>query len=164
MKGIRIKNLLYEHSSSKNFSKDNMLRISTKGRYALRVMLDLARYAGEQPVSLREISIRQSIPVKYLENIMIELVRSELVNSLRGKSGGYRLNADLEKCTVGRVLKCVEKDMAPIACLSEEAPVCPRSADCETLPYWKGLHRVIDSYLEGTTLVDLLRGKDENDG
>lgn len=134
-----------------------MLRISTKGRYALRVMLDLARYAGEQPVSLREVSVRQSIPVKYLESIMIELVRGGLVSSLRGKSGGYRPAVDLSECTVGRVLKCVEGDMAPIACLGADALSCPRAADCETLPYWKGLHRVIDNYLEGATLADLLR-------
>lgn len=134
-----------------------MLRISTKGRYALRVMLDLARYAGEQPVSLREVSVRQGIPVKYLESIMTELVRGGLVGSLRGKSGGYRLTVDFFECTVGRVLKCVEGDMAPIACLGADASACPRATDCETLPFWRGLHRVIDDYLEGVTLADLLR-------
>ncbi|MCC8020434.1 MAG: Rrf2 family transcriptional regulator [Akkermansiaceae bacterium] len=133
-----------------------MLRISTKGRYALRVMLDLARQESGRPISLKDVGERQKVTVKYLESIMAQLVRGGFVSSLRGKAGGYRLAVDPAACTVGRIVKCMEGDMSPVACLAEGAAACPLAHGCDTLPFWKGLQQVIDAYLESATLADLL--------
>ncbi len=136
-----------------------MMRISTKGRYALRMMLDLAKNDRGGSISLKEIGARQGIPVKYLETIMAVLLRAGLVASARGKAGGYRLTRSLREYTAGEILKLAEGGLAPVACLAEEYNTCPRAAECETLPLWQGLNRVIDSYLENVTLEDLATGK-----
>lgn len=136
-----------------------MMRISTKGRYALRIMLDLAKNDRGGSISLKEIGARQGIPVKYLETIMAVLLRAGLVTSARGKGGGYRLACSPSVCTAGRVLKLAEGGLAPVACLAEEPNACPRAASCETLPLWQGLDRAVDAYLESVTLEDLLEGR-----
>lgn len=136
-----------------------MMRISTKGRYALRMMLDLAHNDSGANISLKAIGERQGVPVKYLEAIMAVLLHAGLVTSTRGKSGGYRLACSPAQCRVGDILTLAEGDLAPVACLSGEAEFCPRSVSCETLPLWQGLNRVIGDYLGSVTLEDLMTGK-----
>lgn len=131
--------------------------ISTRGRYALRVMVDLAEHPSEGYVPLKEIAERQEISEKYLESIIKLLVRDRLLSGLRGKGGGYRLTRAPEQYTVGSILRLTEDSLAPVACLEENAGVCPRAAECRTLPVWQGLDRVINDYLDSVTLADLTR-------
>lgn len=131
--------------------------ISTKGRYALRVMIDLAEHQGEDFVPLKEIARRQEISEKYLESIIKLLVRGKLLNGLRGKGGGYKLTKSPERYTVGDILRLTEDSLAPVACLEQGAASCPRMAECRTLPMWKGLDKVISDYLDNITIADLVR-------
>lgn len=131
--------------------------ISTRGRYALRVMVDLAEHPTEGYVPLREIARRQEISEKYLETVIKTLVRAKLLSGVRGKGGGYKLNRAPEQYTVGEVLHLTEESLAPVACLEENAGSCARAASCVTLPVWQGLDRVINEYLDGITLGDLLQ-------
>ena len=133
------------------------MMISTKGRYALRVMVDLAEHRDAAYVPLKEIAERQQISEKYLESILKVLVREELLQGLRGKGGGYRLTRAPEDYSVGSILRLTEDGLAPVACLDGNAGPCGRAADCPTLPLWQGLDRVIQTYLDGYTLADLLR-------
>lgn len=138
--------------------------ISTKGRYALRVLADLAEHPTEGYVPLKEIAQRQEISEKYLEAIIKILVKAKLLSGLRGKGGGYRLTRAPEQYTVGAVLRLTEDTLAPVACLEEDAAPCSRAAKCPTLPLWQGLDRMINEYLDGITLADLLQRKtQEND-
>lgn len=133
------------------------MMISTKGRYALRVMLDLAQHRKEGYISLKEVARRQDISMKYLESIMAVLNRGEMVQSQRGKEGGYRLLRPDEEYTVGSILKLTEGSLAPVSCLDPSASVlCERSGDCLTLPLWRKLDSLIDNYLENVTLADIL--------
>ena len=132
-----------------------MTMISTKGRYALRVMIDLAMRADEEFVPLKAIAQRQEISEKYLEAIMKNLVQQGLVVGLRGKGGGYRLARQPAAYTVGSILKATEGSLAPVACLEKGAENCARSETCVTLPMWQELYRLIDSYFEGITLDQL---------
>ncbi|MBP3216857.1 MAG: Rrf2 family transcriptional regulator [Lachnospiraceae bacterium] len=131
------------------------MRISTKGRYALRLMLDLAIHNTGEYISLKDISARQNITVKYLEQIVTGLTRAGFLRSQRGNSGGYRLAKKPEDYTVGEILRAMEGSLEPIACLDDEVNQCPRSGECLTLPFWKGLSDVIREYVDGTTLQDL---------
>ena len=131
--------------------------ISTKGRYALRVMIDLAEHRGEGFIPLKVIAQRQEISEKYLESIIKLLVKSRLLIGVRGKGGGYQLTKVPDQCTVGAILRLTEDSLAPVSCLEEDALPCVRAAECLTLPVWQGLDRVINEYLEGITLADLLR-------
>ena len=131
------------------------MRISTKGRYALRLMLDLAIPNTGEYISLKDISARQNITVKYLEQIVTGLTRAGFLRSQRGNSGGYRLAKKPEDYTVGEILRAMEGSLEPIACLDDEVNQCPRSGECLTLPFWKGLSDVIREYVDGTTLQDL---------
>lgn len=131
--------------------------ISTKGRYALRVMVDLAEHPTEGFIPLKVIANRQEISEKYLENIIKLLVRAKLLNGLRGKGGGYRLTRAPEDYTVGAILRLTEESLAPVVCLEEDAAVCSRAADCRTIPLWQGLDKVINDYLNSVTLADLMR-------
>ena len=131
--------------------------ISTKGRYALRVMIELAEHQGEDFVPLKEIARRQEISEKYLESIIKLLVRGKLLNGLRGKGGGYKLTKSPERYTVGDILRLTEDSLAPVACLEQGAASCPRMAECRTLPMWKGLDKVISDYLDNITIADLVR-------
>ncbi len=132
------------------------MRISTKGRYALRIMIDLARHAQHEPISLRGIAERQNITSKYMEGIMALLLRHELLISSRGKMGGYRLSRSPEEYTVYEILCAAEGALAPVQCLSVQVNTCPLQDQCSTLPLWKGLELVVKDYLEKVTLADIL--------
>ena len=130
--------------------------ISTKGRYALRVMIDLAEHRSEEFISLREIAERQEISEKYLESIIRMLVKAQVVESLRGKGGGYRLKKAPEDYTADSILSLTEESLAPVSCLEENADACPRAARCKTLSLWQGLDQAIHTYLKGVTIADLM--------
>lgn len=132
------------------------MKISTKGRYALRIMLDLAACDRKTCTPLREIAQRQEISEKYLEAIIKDLVKARLVTGTRGKSGGYALAKDPKACTVGSILKCTEGSLSPVACLDSDENLCPRAGRCATLPMWRELDELIDRYLESVTLSDLM--------
>lgn len=131
------------------------MKISTKGRYALRIMIYLAERGQGKPVSLQEVAKEQDLSLKYLEALVKPLAEAGLVESCRGKFGGYRLAKKPEEITAGSILKAINGDLAPVACLSKGAPVCPRAEICKTLPFWQGLDKVIDDYVESRTLADL---------
>jgi Rrf2 family protein len=136
------------------------MRISTKGRYALRVMIDLAEHDdGKTFIPLRDISERQGVTVKYLEQIIPPLSRAGYVHSLRGNTGGYRLARPVRSVTVGDILRTMEGSLAPVACLEDEINQCPRCDRCLTLKFWRGLDDVINEYVDGYTLGDLLDGE-----
>ncbi|WP_251316867.1 RrF2 family transcriptional regulator [Flintibacter muris] len=131
--------------------------ISTKGRYALRVMIDLAEHQTESFIPLKVIAQRQEISEKYLENIIKLLVKAKLLNGLRGKGGGYQLTKTPEQYTVGTILRLTEESLAPVTCLEEGASACTRMSECRTLPLWQGLNKVINDYLDHITIADLMR-------
>lgn len=131
--------------------------ISTRGRYALRVMVDLAEHQREDYIPLKEIADRQEISEKYLESIIKILVRARLLEGLRGKGGGYKLTRSPEQYTIGTILRLTEDSLAPVSCLEEGADLCPRMSECRTLPMWRGLDKIISDYLDNITLADLLQ-------
>ena len=135
--------------------------ISTKGRYALRVMIDLAEHQSEDFIPLKVIAERQEISEKYLESIIKLLVKAKLLNGLRGKGGGYQLTRAPEQYTVGSILRLTEESLAPVACLEDGAASCPRMASCRTLPLWQGLNKVINDYLDNITVADLMHSDDD---
>lgn len=132
------------------------MRISTKGRYALRLMLDLAEHQGDGCVSLKDVAQRQDVSKKYLEQIVPTLSRAGFLLTNRGYQGGYRLARAPQDYTVGEILRLTEGGLAPVACLDQHPNPCPRCGECATLPMWEGLERVIRNYLDGITLQDLL--------
>lgn len=132
------------------------MKISTKGRYAIRVMLDLAKQNSEEYIPLLDIAKRQGISEKYLESIVAVLSKNDFLKSLRGKGGGYKLVKSPEEYTVGSILKVMEGSFAPVACLEKKPNRCERAAECETLKMWEGLEKLIEDYFEGITLADLL--------
>ncbi|MBQ2869172.1 MAG: RrF2 family transcriptional regulator [Akkermansia sp.] len=132
-----------------------MMRISTKGRYALRIMLDLAQNGEHGPVALREISERQNITPKYMESIMALLLRDNLVQSLRGKAGGYMLTRKPAEYPLYEILSTAEGGLAPVHCLSMDENECPLHDTCLTVPVWVGLHNAIKDYLSGISLAEL---------
>ncbi len=131
------------------------MKISTKGRYALRMMIDIAENEKNGSVSLKDISKRQDISLKYLEQIVGLLTRANLVKSRRGAGGGYVLAKSPEKYTVGDILRVTEGNLAPITCLEAEENLCPRAESCKAVKFWQGLYNTINKYLDGTTLLDL---------
>ena len=132
------------------------MKISTKGRYALRLLLDIAQNQQDGFVSLKEIAERQEVSKKYLEQIIPLLSRAELLQTSRGYQGGYRLARAPKDYTVGEILRLTEGGLAPVACLEQHPNACPRCGECATLSMWEGLERVIRNYLDGITLQDLL--------
>lgn len=132
------------------------MKISTKGRYALRMMLDLAAHQDDGYVALKDIAQRQEISKKYLEQIVPMLGKSDILRTTRGYQGGYRLARAPKDYTVGEILRLTEGGLAPVACLEQHPNTCPRCGECATLPMWEGLERVIRNYLDGITLQDLL--------
>ena len=130
--------------------------ISTRGRYALRMMVDLAEHADEGHVALKDIAQRQDISKKYLEQIVPILNRAALLQTTRGAGGGYRLVKPARDYTVGEILRATEGSMAPVACLEGGVNTCPRCAECATLFIWEGLQRVEEEYLDSITLQDIL--------
>lgn len=133
------------------------MMVSTKGRYALMVMLDLARQDPEAYISLREVAERQHISMKYLESIVSTLNKAGLVRALRGKGGGYRLTRKPEECSVGEILRLTEGSMAPVYCL-EPGGGCAKTESCITFPMWRQLDQLIDTYLSQVSLDDILKG------
>lgn len=132
--------------------------ISTRGRYALRVMIDLSEHQRDGYIPLKEIADRQEISEKYLESIIKILVRARLLQGLRGKGGGYKLTKSPEQYTVGTILRLTEESLAPVSCLEQGAASCPRMAECRTLSLWQGLDKVINDYLDNITIADLAHG------
>ena len=132
------------------------MKISTKGRYALRMMLDMARHQHLGAVALKDIAARQEISKKYLEQIALILSQDGVLQGTRGHQGGYRLIADAKDCTVYDILESVEGSMPPVACLDHEPNDCERCNGCETLFIWQGLDKVICDYLRSMTIQDVL--------
>ena len=136
------------------------MMISTKGRYALRVMLDLAENGQGSYIPLKDIAQRQEISIKYLEAILPALIKNHFLEGLRGKGGGYKLSREPETYTIGSILKLLEGSMAPVACLEGDQNHCARAAECKTLPMWEGLYQIIEAYFEGITLADLCANRE----
>lgn len=130
--------------------------VSTRGRYALRIMLELGRHEGEGCVPLPVIAENQQISEKYLESIVSVLAKAKLVEGQRGKGGGYRLARPLSECSVGEILRLTEGSLAPVSCLDGDTNACPRAGQCSTLPMWEKLDRLINGYLDSVRLSDLL--------
>lgn len=135
------------------------MKISTKGRYALRLMLDLSEHSDAGFVSLKDIAERQEISVKYLEQIVTVLCKIGFLRSLRGSQGGYKLSKAPEEYTVGSILRITEGDLAPVACLEDEENQCPRCERCDTLDFWQGLYETINRYVDSVTLADLAKSE-----
>ena len=140
------------------------MMVSTKGRYALRVMIDLAEHNTGEYIPLSGIAQRQDISAKYLESIIAVLAREGFVHGLRGKGGGYKLTRQPENYTVGSILKLTEGTLAPVACLDNGSLPCERAAECRTLPMWRQLDKLIDDFFEGITLAQLCAETKENSG
>lgn len=134
--------------------------VSTKGRYALRVMLELAQSQPDTYMPLPLIAQRQGISEKYLESIIAILSRAGLVDGLRGKGGGYRLTRPTADYSVGEILRLTEGSLAPVTCLEGAENPCPRAGECTTLPMWQKLDDLINTYLDGVSLSDLLSQTD----
>ena len=133
------------------------MMISTRGRYCLRVMIDLAEHQREGYIPMKDVAERQDISLKYLEKILPVLVTNGIVEGLQGKTGGYRLSRKPEEYTLGEILWLTEGSLAPVACLECGAAPCDKTADCRTLPVWTELDRRINEYLNSVTVADLLR-------
>ena len=132
------------------------MRISTRGRYALRVMIDLAEHNSGVYIPLKDIVARQEISQKYLEGIMTDLSKAGMVDGQHGKGGGYRLNRAPEDYSVGEILRITEGDLAPIACLEKDAGACARAQECKTLPMWRKLYAMINDFFDGVSIADLM--------
>ena len=132
------------------------MKISTKGRYELRVLLDLAMHRDDGFIALKDIAERQNISKKYLEQIVPLLNRSGLLRTNRGFQGGYMLSKPASECTVGEILRLTEGSLAPITCLEQEVNECPRQSSCITLPMWEGLYKQITNYLDNITLQKMI--------
>lgn len=137
------------------------MKISTKGRYALRLMLDLAMNNTGEPVRIKEISARQEISDKYLEQIISILNKAGYVKSIRGPQGGYRLAREPEKYTVGMILRLTEGSLAPVPCLDDEINSCNRQDACVTLRLWKMLNEAISDVVDEVTLADLVEWQNQ---
>ena len=140
-----------------------MIMISTRGRYALRVMADLAIHQSEGYIPLKDIAARQGISEKYLESILKGLVQNRMLVGIRGKGGGYRLPNPPESYTVGGILRLTEGELAPVACLESGAEACPRRECCPTLPMWSKLNGMIQDFFDGITLADLIATGEEKE-
>lgn len=132
------------------------MMISTKGRYALRVMIDLAQNYGNGYVPMKEVAKRQNISLKYLERILPVLTKNKMIEGLQGKGGGYRLTSAPDRCRVGDILRLTEGDLAPVACLGCDADGCERAKTCKTLPMWTEFYKLTNTYFDGITLADFL--------
>ena len=136
--------------------------VSTRGRYALRIMMELAKYDRNRYIPLPLIAENQEVSEKYLESIISVLAKAGLVEGLRGKGGGYRLSRELKDYSVGEILRLSEGSLAPVACLDRSKSGCPRAGKCQTLPMWEKLDSLINGYLDSVSLVDLIHPDAEN--
>ncbi|WP_026510100.1 MULTISPECIES: RrF2 family transcriptional regulator [unclassified Butyrivibrio] len=133
------------------------MKISTKGRYALRVLIDLALHNTGEYISLKDISARQNLTVKYLEQIVSPLGKAGFLQSMRGNNGGHRLAKAPSEICIGDVLRIMEGDLAPIGCIQGEEVLCPKVNECPTIEFWVGLDRVVNDYVNSYTLQDLVK-------
>ena len=131
--------------------------VSTKGRYALRVMVHFAQRGGEEYIPLKEIAEAEGISQKYLESIMAILSKADFVDASHGKNGGYRLNRPVEAYTVGDILRLTEGSLSAVSCTSQGAAACSRTECCQAKPMWDRLDKMIDDFFEGITIADLLK-------
>lgn len=134
--------------------------ISTRGRYALRVLIDLAEHRDDGYIPMKEIARRQELSLKYLERILPVLTKAGIITGLQGKTGGYRLTVAPEDCTIGDVLRLTEGDLAPVACLECGAKPCPRKDQCRTYPMWAEFQQVISEFFGRKTLADIMKTGD----
>ena len=132
--------------------------VSTRGRYALRVMIDLAENSTGEFIPMKDVAQRQSISLKYLERILPVLSKNNLIEGVHGKGGGYRLTRLPQDYKVGEILRLTEGNLAPVACLEANTPQCEKTHKCRTLPMWKGLHTLVNSYFDSISIADLLNG------
>lgn len=132
------------------------MMISTKGRYALRIIVDLAEHQTNGYLPLKEIALRQEVSEKYMEGILKILVQNKILSGLRGKGGGYRLAMPPEDCTIGSILRLTEGTLAPVACLGQQPQDCPRKDKCRTLPMWRRLDALIGDFFDHITVADLM--------
>ena len=135
------------------------MKVSTKGRYALRLMIDIAQHDGEGFISLKDVAERQELSVKYLEQIAGPLSRAGFLRSGRGPQGGYQLTREPEQYTVGSILRLTEGNLAPVACLDGPENRCTRCGECATLDFWSGLYAAVNDYVDRFTLADLVAGE-----
>lgn len=133
------------------------MMISTRGRYALRVLVDLAEHSANDYVPMKEIAERQGISLKYLERIIPVLSKNGIIEGLQGKGGGYRLIKSPEECKIGDILRLTEGDLAPVACLECDAKPCERAYECRTYPMWVELYRLVNEYFDSKTLADIIK-------
>lgn len=133
------------------------MMISTRGRYALRVMIDLAEHQGEGYIPMKDVAKRQDVSLKYMEKILPVLAKNGIVEGIQGKGGGYRLSREPKDYTVGEILRLTEGSLAPVSCLECGAQPCRKAGDCRTLPMWTELDRRVNEYLDGVTLSQLLK-------
>ncbi len=138
------------------------MRISTKGRYALHLMIDLAEHNDGSLISLRDIAARQDISVKYLEQIVALLSKPGFLKSGRGPQGGYRLARKPEEYTIGSILRLTEGNLAPVSCLEDQENHCDYRTECATLDFWSGLYQVINQYIDRFTLADLVKNEQKH--
>ena len=131
------------------------MKISSRGRYALRFMIDLSQHESGTAVTLKEVSQRQEISIKYLEQIVTLLNRGGLIRSVRGNQGGYLLSRDPKDYTVGDILRVVEGDLFPVTCMEDQSNQCPRYPVCKTIKFWEGLYDTVNRYVDSVTLEDL---------
>ena len=139
------------------------MKISTKGRYAVRVMLDLALHNTGEYIKVKQIAERQEISEKYLEQIISILNKAGYVRSARGAQGGYRIAGNPGDYTVGMILRLTEGNLCPVSCLEDEVNQCGRCSTCETLPVWKELNEAINHVVDGVTIADLAKGREARD-
>ena len=130
--------------------------ISTRGRYALRVMIDIASHQDGTLVPMKDVAKRQGLSLKYLEQILPALTKNGLLKGTQGKGGGYALTRTPEEYPVGEILRLTEKDLAPVSCLADGAEKCTRRSECKTIGFWEGLNKVMNDYFDSKTLKDLL--------
>lgn len=133
------------------------MMISTKGRYALRVLIDLAEHDDGKYIPMKEVAQRQELSLKYLERILPVLTQNKLVIGVHGKGGGYRLSRNPDEYTVGEVLRLTEGNLAPVSCLECDAEPCKRAAECRTLAMWTKFHEMTNAYFDSITIADLMR-------
>ena len=136
------------------------MKISTKGRYGLRVMIDIASHSNEEYIALKDIAARLGITVKYLEQIVAPLNKAGFLNSMRGGSGGHKLAVSPEDCKVGDILRVMEGNLSPVECVASGEIECPLAESCLTVSFWKGLDDVVNNYIDSFTLKDLLPDSD----
>ena len=135
------------------------MKISTKGRYGLRVMIDIASHSEEEYIALKDIAARLNITVKYLEQIVAPLNKAGFLSSMRGNSGGHKLALSPDDCKVGDILRVMEGNLSPVECVASGEVECPLAESCATVSFWKGLDDVVNNYIDSYTLADLLPGK-----